>query len=706
MAGFLGSVLLILMVTTFIISSLQKKKGGLVADAGNPGVNTQYIDMGRKPVADGTPQSAGSSADLNKPPQITFRSWNDLATSISNKPVTSVYQLKQGYTFDEAKSLAAKLEAADTIKKNKEHVFAYTLDSDNRRASMMLLDTTSGMFTYTSSDGIKLSGDDVPNALYDVMKSLDVYDPSIKITATYKNKQYAGYTFYEAHRDSTAGTILSTIGLLNIPETQPLSSLNLLTQLPDTPKDPNIYEASDGKNGQQRLADFNTITVAVADADKSVRMIQSNMRRLAVPEAQQTSIVSYDDAKKMLSDGKYTFMMTMPAGSGNVSWSTVYPFNKADAQTATITEASMALLENEPGTRQSKIGPHYIFRGYANLDSGFRVQFVAAVPATQQTNVQSRTFLFPLVRQVYAQSPGTDTGQKQGTFDLSPSPSPQPTPIDETSCDPTTAQLNPVYDVNGVKFGWANVRVQRGVLESSRKGWWYLIPKSSTTDQSLKDDVNQVVLQVRSLTGETRFREFDKILNDFQLKGTACPVRVSGYSPSLFVYGPTGNHLTVTTKAQVTYADPQTTANGAWNIEILKTGIKANGLIRPYIYYEYMPVTFGAVTKGWHIQRSELNAFIQKISSALSLSSIETQRLGFELGHAMTDVQGDDLFIGLLEGNQLESKLPLSVSSKDVKTFRYHFSISETVPAGYQTPDLKPLPRQGTMILEIGAFAD
>ncbi|MEN9327669.1 MAG: hypothetical protein RI947_477 [Candidatus Parcubacteria bacterium] len=713
MAGFLGSVLVILMVATFILSNLQKSRSfGTQTAANDVGTKTQTVDLNRQPVEESTSPATstpnGTLAEAPQPlPHINFRTWDDVNSVALTRTSAPVYELNQSYTFEEVRDIASTLGASDSIKKKRTNVIAYKVDSTNKTASLLQFDTQNGEFTYTSTPGQTLpEASDINTGIYEFMKTINIYDASLKVTATYKNKAYPELTFYEVHRDWSAvsAPILNTVGLLNLSEKQALNSLTLATANAESPENTDICATSDGKDGLERQKDFNTMTLALTE-DKRIKFAQSNIRRLNATAPREVSLINYDEAKKKLQEKKYSFLLTTPAGSGAVQWTNIYPQNQANAQEAVITEAALSYLESAPATTQSELAPYYVFKGYSQLDSGFRVNYIAAVPAIVDETTQSRNIFSPFIKEVHAQqSPDGDNGQKQGSFDLSPSPSVQPTPVDETSCNPTAAQLNPVYEINGTKFGWANVRVWQGKLSTGKRGWWYLIPKPSTTDATLKDEVNQVVLQVRSLANESDFREFDKILLDFQLRGNSCPVRVTGASPSIFVYGDEGQKVSVASGAQLTYADPVTTGHNTWNVTITADGLDVNGLTRPYIYYEYKPVAFTKPSHGWVVRKDQLPALATSVSQELGLTSDETTRALFELNHAASSVSHDLLYVGLVNTQELNARLPLTVSPTPNHTYRYHFFVAKAQNSDRTSaPHLSSVVRSGLTLIEIGS---
>lgn len=82
-----------------------------------------------------------------------------------------------------------------------------------------------------------------------------------------------------------------------------------------------------------------------------------------------------------------------------------------------------------------------------------------------------------------------------------------------------------------------------------------------------------------------------------------CPIQISGYSPTLFVYSSTTRSITISPNFSLTYADPLV-KNSTWNVDVNNgVNLNVNGVSRPYIYYEYQPVTFNKPKLGWTVKR-------------------------------------------------------------------------------------------------------
>ena len=131
-----------------------------------------------------------------------------------------------------------------------------------------------------------------------------------------------------------------------------------------------------------------------------------------------------------------------------------------------------------------------------------------------------------------------------------------------------------------------------------------------------------------------------------------------------------------------------------------------NGVSRPYIYYEYQPVTFNKPKLGWTVKKDEIGNFSKQIGKKLSLTELETQRVASEIGNSAKDVRYSTLFIGLIPQQELNSKLPISTTQQPQAFHRVHFYLTgATGTEPVSSPSLKPLERFPYMFLEIGAVS-
>ena len=282
-----------------------------------------------------------------------------------------------------------------------------------------------------------------------------------------------------------------------------------------------------------------------------------------------------------------------------------------------------------------------------------------------------------------------------------PTQPPLATPTPGECCIPSASQLDPIYEVEGVKFGKNTT--------SPRLGDWYYIPPAGATEDILKADVEKIKQNFQSATGASgQFRQMKMILQEFKQGNPQCPdcpVRTTGGSPSLFVYGKENTSLTIQPQMKLTYADPSIFEAKMWSIVIKNKGLKVNNLDREYIYYEYQPVKFERPKNGWKIEKSQLKKFSDDLATKLNLNLKERERLLFELNHAASSVNNNHLFIGLIPQKEIEKKLPLSFSMSPETVYRYHFFIDKAGDQQVKPPKITPIERQEFMVVELGAIS-
>ena len=703
------SVILVVLVLLTTILSMQKNTltATTAGSASNTTSQTPSNDVGQKMVSQDSLITPNGEM-----PRVTIENWNIPVAYTSQKQTASLYTFKQFLTIDDATALASQLHVNGEVKASGSIVYASEVDKAAKVATLFTYNLHSGAFHYVTNKSlieqkIQPSQDDYRTKTLDLVKALGFNDPTLAVSATYKDKNTPGRTYIELHRDwnLVGKPILNSVGLANLPETQKISQLTVNSTVTDMEENADIYNTSDQKDGLARQNDFNTMTLGVDDATGDVLSINSNIRPFQTAPSEQMELISFDDAQKKLQANRYEFLLTTPAGAGDTPWTRIYPGNSGLAKRATVTETTVAYLENPATISQKYLIPYYVFRGYANLTSGYLVEFIATVPAIDSNPQASNGWLVKDVFAAAIDTPNSDKGQKQSTFDMTPAPTPTDMPVDTTSCVPPTSQLNPVYTVNGVQFGWSNVKLYQGKLTTSRKGFWYYIPSGSASN--FQNDVNQVITQVKSMIGETDFREFDKILEDYQLKGASCPVRVTGASPSLFIYGNIGDTVSLKPATSSIYSDPATTDTGMWNVTVNKHNLTVNGVDRPYIYYEYdkQNVRFARPATGIVTNKVYLNKTADHIADLMKLTSAEKERLLFEISHAAASVSGDQIFVGVINETELESQIPLNVSQGYGVT-RIHMYVGAAKPGEITNEhSFTPINRSSHMILELGSYA-
>ncbi len=702
----------------------------------------------------GTPKTSqekaeeGARGGIVRPfPKVNVEVWS-VPPNVSAKSSSSaqIYTLKNNYTRSDFQSILAKFIGNATVTEDEKALTAQT--STDKTSSFLYLQKPTGAFLYMAAKG----GVVLPQAQQTVgqtqptQKDLVVRfvqsvfsDRTFSLTAEYKRKNQPGIRFFEFHRGWEAAglPILNLYGLFSTGEKVSLSSLKLGVPLRGIMKDENVIDTSDGADGYARPTDFNTVTVGVVGTE--VQSVASNIRNINVAPPVRQSLITFDQAVARLKKHQYSQIYVRPAGDGTVDPDKLYPDGEAKLAEVTVQDGVVAYLEEMPGTVQSKLAPYYIFRGMGDLTSGYKVSVLAAVPATEQAVLGAATSI------VLAQATATDSTQKQGTIEFAtptptqPPPPPVQAPVGDTKyVIPSTGPIIPsctnatqgIHNPNiSVVDGVRNLDLTGIPIQTDTNGNQYfvnhndlfVIPKTTDISQ-LQQTISTGLGYLPSQTitsspgnfvlptvpsGGTGKIDMQYITANLNRTGGGCPIPITGYSPTLFVYSDMPRSFTVSPNFGLTYRDPAL-LNRAWSVRVGGKGLNINGVNRPYIYYEYDPsILFSKPASGWIIDRRDIGGFAERIAKRLNLTLQEKERVEYEINNSAQSVGSDTLFVGLIPQNEIEEKLPLAISEQPGSVHRIHFYVSSAQKEEVSSPKFMPLVRTSFMILEIGAqFGD
>lgn len=674
-------------------------------------------------------------------PKIQVSKWIEGKKLAEGASSAHIYNFKQGFSLDEANALVKIFMSEPKIKQKNDQLIAYSLGVPTENdISTFVANLRTGEFSYSSSVGVALPNSSTENvtpytAVDAFVKTL-ILDPTLEITATYKKRSKPNVTYYEIHRSwKQAGLpILNAFGILNIPETTSLLSLAPGGRT-ERPTDPDIYQVSDGGEGLVREVDFNTMTIGVTTGTEGGKIVSltSNIRQIDTSNLQTVNTISYEEAVSRLKQNKYEFFYTSPSGAGTPSFDKVYPGNKARADQATIRDSILTYVEKSPDERQNRLIPYYLFRGTAQLDSGYQVNFVATVLASADSKKQTK---FEFIKSAFAQSalspttqpntPGNNCqgGQCQSTYQVTPAPtvpvvttqSPQVTAPQVTNppqqpsgkCIPSTADLTNTRSISpSLNVAQLPASQEKRVRSSigggnARAGDWYAY---STNNKKLTaDDISAALQAVPAKDRNPGNITGDQIID--QMTGQeACPVRITGKSPTLFVYGPLGSTISIIPGFTPSYSNPSLSQK-KWQVTLRANGdLTANNETYSYLYYEHQKNTFTKPSEGWIVKKTELKQFTDRIAEKLALTVKEHERLEYELNFAASSEKSNDLFIGLIDRDEINTTLPL-ITIPQIPTSRLHFYIDKASQTKPNTPELQPIVRTSSLIVELGAIAN
>lgn len=716
---------------------------------------TLYKNNNTEQVQQGTEDSQPADEPINPFPQPQFSEWIEsdklIFAKATPKTNSNRYQFKTEFTESEIIRLATLFKATEEATQSGEF-HLHTSITENQ--AVFLFNDTNGSITYISNEGIPLSTDaeaSTEEAIFDFLSIVGIYDNSLRIIATYKNTDMPDVTFYEIHRDwdIIGYPILNPIGILNIQEEDLLHELSFFFKDDQLFPDPSIIETSDGKDGFARLNDFNTITIGIDQNTGNIVSLNSNIRPLLINSAYSASqLLTREEALQELNDGNYNFFISEPSGDGSVLDSKVYPDNKAIAQTAIVNEVMLVYLERPPQMKQESLEPYYIFRGYSELDSGYRINFYAAVSAIKglSNNELSFTTNSPVVAAAVTQIPD-DSSQKQGTLDfptaaptIPPTHTPVPTitqtlptsvptarPTTIVTTRPSTTTVPPTSRPSvtrkptstpgptitlrcaGSTKNLVNVTTFEGAKfgKDPATGNWYFIHDEGTTFQDIVSRLTEYIglfrrfmSNISNLVRQDEWVE-QELLKALQSNSDECSTRISGVSPSLFIYGTEGSEFMIDVDHAITYSEPPQTES--WHTKIVQNGLSVNNLARSYIYYEYEAIAFNKPQEGWILRTNDIELFSKKLSHKLQLTPAEEKRLRDEISIALAGHIVETIFVGIIPEEEIHTKLPLIVNPEITNQRRIHLYISAAENKTVKAPVVYPIDRTEEMILELGA---
>ena len=615
-------------------------------------------------------------------PQMTFSVYNTNNASVVLPPTVKTHIFKSDYSLDALTAIGQNLGLTENRSEGNT-VILYNLDSETDKGYLKF-DTDSGNYEYLSYGNIKIPAN-VGIVTQDVKAYLlanNLIDETVDCDISYQRLDVTDATFVECHRSwEKAGLpIINFAGLLNVPDLKSIKDLQVGYVDDDTvASNPNIVNVSTGQNGMERPNDFNTITVSV-DSQGNLVGINSNIKLIDTSnQYNQDQLYTPEEAIDLFRSGQTQLSLIVPADE-NLDWETIFPNNTALDLNGQLNDILLAYVEN-PFTGKS-LTPMYIARGNAETAEGNSVNFLQAVPALRSD--QSYYGQPGDVAGVMAQAiPTDDPTLKFNTFQ--PEQRTTVGSMSGESCVPAENQLSPIVSLGA--YGMIG-RWSIGAEGKTRAGNWYLLP----ANPQVLPEINSITsaFDQLQLTGKgTQLRELDKLSKEWN-QYKLCPLRVSGSSPSVFIYG-NGNY-TLSVGRKLTYAYPQA-HNSSWTVQGNSDSI----------YYEYQPVWFTKPETGWLIDKNTLKAFAQSTGKKLGLTSAETDKLAFELKLAGSQLAYKTLFIGIIPQTEIDQKVPLKIEP-NIPVTRYHFFVSK---AGENVllPLLSPVTRTSEMVLEVGAVA-
>jgi hypothetical protein len=186
--------------------------------------------------------------------------------------------------------------------------------------------------------------------------------------------------------------------------------------------------------------------------------------------------------------------------------------------------------------------------------------------------------------------------------------------------------------------------------------------------------------------------------------GAAC--YLSGISPIIYLYSQENQHVTIDLPSTRTYSDPITQDN-TWKVTVSPEGISADGIDRPYLYYEYDPrITFALPNTSFVFsQKTLLEDIENSIAKPLHLTQKETASLAQEVKNALFEKHSSSYYrVSLIDDSTVNTTLPLKFSPQPDHIYRIQLVLKPVRKyAIFPHPVLHPIERSGFTVVELGA---
>lgn len=727
-------IALLLALLSFSPKTVQKQKEG----TGTPSVGRE--EAARLPAEEGWEAATGErpgeitreegippvtypQVTTRRSPDVRFETYTLEANRADVPDQVRVFQLASGVSSADALSLGRRIGFSNANLDDGANL-SFVYNGEQNSDEVLIFDKKTGAFFFASNNGRlpKIAASDPINSAKNFLADIGVLDGTIVATTTYKRDSFPGLIFVEFHRRwaSVGLPILNILGTLNTDPGKRLADVNLAKVDEDGPVDPDIVFSTDGQAGKARPNEFNTITVAVSENDRSVVSITSNMRRIVGRQVISTSsLKTPGEAWDELQQHRGVFSTTLPTGLGYVDPDKVYLQNQAIGQHGRVKDFLLVYLEKPADQAQSYLYPYYIFKGEATLNSGYDVSFVEAIPALKGVDYSSQVLGEMAVVPTIVNQQQESTIQ-YGTFKFptmtpSPTPTPQPPPPTEapkTECPPFT---NEYILPDGGKIAW-----HPSAQPPARK--WYYIPAENEVvdEQRLTQVLNQRIDAINSCAPQSA-----TVCPATQAtkETTRCYYLTTG-SPSIYLYKEDAGQVQVTVKSpyDITYVDPGFTSEQEklWNVFATKDG---NMIVRRgdqagneerRLYFEYEKKGFLSAIRKYHhpavgftIKWEDLDQFITYLSQNLGLNEKETEDLLAEARRETRNLTSPYLKVSLLERSLLDKYLKVDITPAPIYYYRIHLFIqAASLDEKLEVPALERIERGGFTVIEAGVVTE
>lgn len=687
-----------------------------------------------------------------------------LTTELPQKPASmQVYQVKNSFTPDDIQNLAYDLgfEIVDAVEDGASTSQLYDIDNEQ----YLGFHKGTGHFTFISEIGLQPdSPASTPTqTAKNVLAQLGLDHPSMQPYATYKRKDdRTDMVYVEMHANwSTIGApIINPLGILNLSQDEPLSSLTIGKQDLRIP-DENIIDTSDNADGLARPSGFNTVTMKISEADGKIYNMSYEAPHIIGSEAvASTAIKSPVQAFSDYTKGNTSLGITGPTGSGNISLADIYSGNTAASETVDVADIEIVYPQTN-SHMPSYWCPSYTFTSYGKVQTGFDVKYVHTVPAVSDSRCQASVL-----------GETTELAQTQpGPFVTSPTPDKPNVPITQVvgpTNDPlqsgskaadslqygtiaytyTVVVDTPVNEcppnfTNSYSVGetadtleyiaWIDPNQPNVTLEPGQETrtfgngtrariWYYVVKQkqgsqaqlTSLSPSKTKNEVIAIRNKIFSRTckiGKAHMCPKDPQVDS--LATVSCKYLLTA-SPWLYAYSDFDQtvDLTVNPIGGMQYAQPALNGGNTWSVTTQRNGNmlfnnrETDGLLweyhkesvkHAYAEFEDKP------NKGFIVSADQFKPFMAGLMNQIGLNEQEKKNALAELNRESSKIESPFVKVAFVPTSFVDEAFPLSISPAPDSVNRVYFEITELGTYQHiETPKLPVVSRNGLTIVETG----
>ena len=666
-----------------------------------------------------------------------------LKTTLPQVPESvNIYSLKTNYTDEEVETFASRLGFSPIDGQNAvlEKGSKLTQIYDFKKQLYLGFNRKDGTFVFLSEKGIPVdtitsNGNDIAQTF---LTTIGINHECLRPVSGYEKTSQPDSEYVVLHCDwQTIGLpILSSLGMLNLPDNRALTQVQLGEIDPDTPEHGDIAFSSNDSL-QKQPTDFNSIIVKIDQATGNILGVSSNFQPIeGVSALGSERIITPQQALADLNNQQSEFAFATPTGEGFIDLRTVFANNIAQAQSAEITDFVLA-YNVIPHVATPYLCPFWLTRSFGEMQTGYGGKFIHALRAVDDPRCDFGDILglsTTLVQAGFTPTPAPTNFKPQPSVFQSEGNSPKygtftfkgaGQPPQDSSC-PVADQFTNVVKVGsdpGVYMCWIDTNTTQCTRGCKPRTWYSCLTDeaaqtTSVEDQSLRAEILNFR---RTFWSKADFgnREQYPIPDGFTGQIIACSKLTTG-SPSIFIYSEKPQKVSVSLDplGHVGYADPAFTSDKTqWNLttSIDGTLIFENGITRKRAHWEYRryPIleelhSYNLPQEGYVVRSTDVYSFIQQnVAQQIGLNEYETQQLIAEFNREMKNVTSDFVKLQLLPYDFLHSYLKVSINPTPKSFYRYLFYITpaqkdETL----NQPHIEKVVRNGLVVVEVGALAN